>query len=162
MLSKHCGRRWSSQKLSPRRPTYSSLSKCHRSTIRRVDRQPSVSMSVSEDTSQRLCGVQVKNGHELADVQLTISKNAQTTATAIGPSATTTKETIVENGRPRVSSNCSQVTVLTTIGKANEGNNNLAGACVNECLIMAQRPLRAVALSEFNIIIIIIRILWEK
>ena len=54
MLSEHCGGRISLQKTLPRRPTYSSLSRYGKSTVRRGGVEPnSASLSASDET-QRL------------------------------------------------------------------------------------------------------------
>ncbi|KZC09845.1 PREDICTED: neuromedin-U receptor 2-like [Dufourea novaeangliae] len=140
MLSNHCGRKWSSRKSVPRQPTYSSLSRYPRSAIRHADdRQNSPSISVSDD-NQKLTSI-----HRATN---SIDVNGLSDRKEPGNRSVAKVSRI--NGREygrSVSrgSNSSQLTLMTSISKSfNEGNNNVAAACVNECLLKIQRPSRTV------------------
>lgn len=155
MLSKHCGKKWSSHKTSPKRPTYSSLTKCQKSTMRRVNEHnrhhrphnnhsiDSRSLSVSEEnqklTNPNDIGLSMRNHtKETREDQATPVSNEinQADRRDIGWSLST-------------GSNSSQLTVMTTISKGiNEGNNNLPVSCINKCLLKIQRPPKTIALGK--------------
>ncbi|XP_066602014.1 pyrokinin-1 receptor-like isoform X2 [Prorops nasuta] len=146
MLSKHCGRRLSSHKLSPRRPTYSSLSRCQRSTRRADDRQNSASISYSDENQKTLMrGNQIPNSTELDDHFCNKKDNSQLKA-----SNTVVSNNCREYGKTfsRGSSNSSQTTAMMSISKGlNEGNNNSAAACVSECLLRISGPSKPISLG---------------
>ncbi|KAG7213585.1 hypothetical protein KM043_002839 [Ampulex compressa] len=130
MLSNHCGRKWSSHKSIPRRPTYSSLSRCQRSTTRHPDdRHNSPSISVSDDNQKHPGAVQGTHSGELNGVQ----RKEHQPRGASGANE-------YARSMSRGSSNSSQLTLMTTLSKGfNEGNNNVAATCVNECLLRIQK-----------------------
>ncbi|XP_017757031.1 PREDICTED: neuromedin-U receptor 2-like [Eufriesea mexicana] len=145
MLPNHCGRKWSSRKSSvPRRPTYSSLSRYPRSTLRQTDdRQNSPSISVSDDQQKLTGAVRTANKSEL---------NGLTELKDHGQSRldkTVSKMNNREYGRNMSrGSNSSQFTLMSSFSKSfNEGNNNVAATYVNECLLNVQRPSKAVRLG---------------
>lgn len=141
MLSNHCGRNWSSRKSIPRRPTYSSLSRYPKSSCRRVDEQHnSPSISVSDETQKltggaagQRCGPPEANGG---------AGKARGHLPVAGGEAG--RKPPREFGRSiSRSSNSSQLTLMTSVSKGfNEGNNNVAATCVNECLLKIRRPPR--------------------
>lgn len=137
MLSNHCGRKWSSRKSIPRRPTYSSLSRYPKSSCKRVDEHhssPSISVS---DENQKLTA---------NTVQTTIANESNGTSTRRDHRQTSEGIRKARDYGRSVSrgSNSSQLTLMTSISKGyNEGNNNVTAACVNECLLKIQRPTRA-------------------
>ncbi|XP_017877673.1 uncharacterized protein LOC108623591 isoform X2 [Ceratina calcarata] len=136
MLSNHCGR-----KSVPRQPTYSSLSRCPRSTFRQTDdRQNSPSISVSDD-NQKLCLTRTTNVSELNGC---MERNGHERL-----SGSRVNRGSREYGRSASrGSNSSQLTTMTTISRGfNEGNNNVAVGHVNECLLKIRRPPRAVTLG---------------
>ncbi|KOC69923.1 Neuropeptides capa receptor [Habropoda laboriosa] len=142
MLSNHCGRKWSSGGPVPRRPTYSSLSRYSRSTFKQTDdRQNSPSISVSDD-NQKLTNVsRPTNATEMNG--LTERKNHEQNS-RLGSRVNRMNKREFGRSISR-GSNSSQLTLMTSISKSyNEGNNNVAAACVNECLLKIQRPPRSV------------------
>lgn len=143
MLSNHCGRKWSSRKYVPRQPTYSSLSRYRRSTFRQTDdRQNSTSVS---DDNQRLTAARATNTTDLNGLNERMDQEQQNRS-----STRVKKVNNREFGRSiSRGSNSSQLTVMTSISKSfNEGNNNMAAICVNECLFKIQKPSKAVTLGE--------------
>ncbi|XP_017796506.1 PREDICTED: neuromedin-U receptor 2-like [Habropoda laboriosa] len=144
MLSNHCGRKWSSGGPVPRRPTYSSLSRYSRSTFKQTDdRQNSPSISVSDD-NQKLTNVsRPTNATEMNG--LTERKNHEQNS-RLGSRVNRMNKREFGRSISR-GSNSSQLTLMTSISKSyNEGNNNVAAACVNECLLKIQRPPRSVGI----------------
>ncbi|XP_076629629.1 pyrokinin-1 receptor [Colletes latitarsis] len=137
MLSNHCGWKWSSRKSVPRQPTYSSLSRYPRTVTRQADdRQNSTSISLSDDNQNPSNAARTTttelNGFPERKDQDHRSKASRINSREYGRS--------VSRG-----SSTSQLTLMTSIGKSfNEGNNNVAAACVNDCLLRIQRPARAV------------------
>ena len=142
MLSNHCGRKWSSRKSVPRQPTYSSLSRYPRSARQADDRQNSPSISVSDDNQKLTTSIR----------RTTISSDLNGSAERKNQENRSKMNRINhhrEYGRSMSrGSNSSQLTLMTSISKSfNEGNNNVAAACVNECLLKIQSPPRAVTLG---------------
>lgn len=120
MLSNHCGRKWSSRKSVPRQPTYSSLSRYTRSTLRQANnRQNSSSISVSEDNQKlrmtnttELNGLNDRKEHDRSD-------------------STTSSKTNRREFRRSVSRG-SNSTLMSSISRSfNEGNNNVTATYVN-------------------------------
>ncbi|XP_076390131.1 pyrokinin-1 receptor isoform X2 [Megachile rotundata] len=144
MLSNHCGRKWSSRKSIPRQPTYSSLSKYPRSTTRQADdRQNSPSISVSDENQKLTANVQrPTNSNDLNGLERRSQDNRST-------SKINRINNHREYGRSASrGSNSSQLTLMTSISRSfNEGNNNMAAACVNECFLKMQSPPRAVTIG---------------
>ncbi|KAG5318057.1 CAPAR protein, partial [Pseudoatta argentina] len=141
MLPKYCIRKFSSHKVIRRQPTYSSLSRYQRSIKHRFDdAQHSPSVSIS-DEQQRLTHIALANTNFCEPNGLVKSQNERERQPAI-------KETVgCRDYTRRVSrdSDCSQLTVMTTLSKQglnNEGNNN-----ANECLLRIQRSPKAVTLA---------------
>ncbi|XP_034173987.1 pyrokinin-1 receptor [Osmia lignaria lignaria] len=142
MLSNHCGRKWSSRKSVPRQPTYSSLSRYPRSTRQADDRQNSPSISFSDDNQKLTTSIR----------RTTISSDLNGSAERKNQENRSKMNRINhhrEYGRSMSrGSNSSQLTLMTSISKSfNEGNNNVAAACVNECLLKIQSPPRAITLG---------------
>ncbi|XP_012276499.1 pyrokinin-1 receptor-like [Orussus abietinus] len=143
MLSQHCGGR-SSQKGSPRRPTYSALSHYPRSTIRRTN-QLSASISVSDET-QRLAPT--NSPKSVAEEQPVVKDQERKDPPEGTPATKESTPRENRNHRSRGSSNSSQVTVMTSVSKGgSEGNNNVGGACINDCLPKSHRPGKTVTLG---------------
>lgn len=143
MLSNHCGRKWSSRKSVPRQPTYSSLSRYPRSARQADDRQNSPSISVSDD-NQKLT-TNLRRPTVSSDLNGSVERKGQENRTKMNRI-----NHHREFGRSMSrGSNSSQLTLMTSISKSfNEGNNNVAAACVNECLLKIQSPPRAVTLGK--------------
>lgn len=142
MLPKQCVRRCSSHRSSPRRPTYSSLSRCQRSLRYRPDDiQPSPSISVS-DEQQRSSHLGLANANSCELNGLASRGEQQTRAAAIREAGGREYARSVSRG-----SDTSQLTMMTSISKQglNEGNNNMAA---NECLLRIHRSPKAVALGN--------------
>ncbi|XP_011149125.1 pyrokinin-1 receptor isoform X2 [Harpegnathos saltator] len=144
MLPKHCVRKCSSRRSSPRRPIYSSLSRCQRSLRYRIDDiQPSPSISVS-DEQQRPSHPSLANANS-CELNGLASRGEQQTRVVY---QATIKETAGREYARSVSrgSDISQFTVMTSISKQalNEGNNNVAA---NECLLKIHRSPKAVTLG---------------
>ena len=144
MLSKHCGRRL--EKASPLRPTYSSLSRYPRSALHHVDSHKSASVSVSYE-NQRL-----SNNDQRQSSSEPSSEKEEKKSQVAGDSKTNGNHPGICRNGSRGSSNSSQVTVMTTVGKSfNEGNNNSETTYVDECSLRIQpRPLKSVTLGKFN------------
>ncbi|XP_043520042.1 pyrokinin-1 receptor-like isoform X1 [Frieseomelitta varia] len=120
MLSNHCGRKWSSRKSVPRQPTYSSLSRYARSTLRQTDdRQNSPSVSVSEDNQK----LRMTNTTELNGLNDRKEQDR--------PGSTTNRR---EFGRSvSRGSNSSQFTLMSSVSRSfNEGNNNVTATYVQK------------------------------
>ncbi|XP_012533240.1 pyrokinin-1 receptor isoform X2 [Monomorium pharaonis] len=144
MLPKYCIRKFSSRKGNRRQPTYSSLSRYHRSMRHRFDDvQHSPSISVS-DEQQRLTHIALANANFCEPNGLAKLQNER-------EGRPTIKETMdCRNYTRRVSrdSDCSQLTTMTSLSKQglnNEGNNN-----ANECLLRIHRSPKAVTLGIFT------------
>lgn len=139
MLPKQCVRKCSSHRSSPRRQTYSSLSRYQRSLRYRMeDIQPSPSISVSDEQQQQQqqqrsshLGLANANSCELNGLA---SRGEQQTRETGG------REYARSMSR---GSDTSQLTMMTSISKQglNEGNNNVAA---NECLLRIHRSSKAV------------------
>ncbi|KAF3423485.1 hypothetical protein E2986_10614 [Frieseomelitta varia] len=133
MLSNHCGRKWSSRKSVPRQPTYSSLSRYARSTLRQTDdRQNSPSVSVSEDNQK----LRMTNTTELNGLNDRKEQDR--------PGSTTNRR---EFGRSvSRGSNSSQFTLMSSVSRSfNEGNNNVTATYV-------QKSPRTVTLGKCNVV----------
>ncbi|KYN04891.1 PREDICTED: neuromedin-U receptor 2-like [Cyphomyrmex costatus] len=143
MLPKYCIRKFSSHKVIRRQPTYSSLSRYQRSIRHRFDdAQHSPSISIS-DEQQRLTHIALANMNFCEPNGLVKSQNER--------EGRPIKETVgCRDYTRRVSrdSDCSQLTMMTTLSKQglnNEGNNN-----TNECLLRIHRTPKAVTLGIFT------------
>ncbi|XP_025988373.1 neuromedin-U receptor 2-like isoform X1 [Solenopsis invicta] len=140
MLPKYCIRKFSSHKGNRRQPTYSSLSRYHRSMRHRFDdAQHSPSISVS-DEHQRLSHIALANANSCELNGLAKFQNER-------EGRPTTRETVDCRDTRRISrdSDCSQLTTMTSLSKQglnNEGNNN-----ANECLLRIHRSPKAVTLA---------------
>lgn len=145
MLSNHCGRKWSSRKSVPRQPTYSSLSRYARSTLRQADdRQNSPSISVSEDNQKlRMTNTTELNG-------LNDRKEHEQDRS---DSSTVNKTSHREFGRSiSRGSNSSQFTLMSSVSKSfNEGNNNVTATYV-------QKSPRTVTLGKCNVLPFVLRV----
>ncbi|CAD1469932.1 unnamed protein product, partial [Heterotrigona itama] len=137
MLSNHCGRKWSSRKSVPRQPTYSSLSRYARSTLRQADnRQNSPSISVSEDNQKlRMTNTTELNG----------SNDRKENEKDRSDSTTVNKTSHREFARSMSrGSNSSQFTLMSSVSKSfNEGNNNVMTATY----VNVQKPARTATLE---------------
>ncbi|XP_032666434.1 pyrokinin-1 receptor-like isoform X2 [Odontomachus brunneus] len=147
MLPKQCVRKCSSHRSSPRRPTYSSLSRCQRSLRYRVDDiQPSPSISVS-DEQQRSSHFGLANANS-CELNGLASRGEQQTRAVY---QATIRETGGREYARSVSrgSDTSQLTMMTSISKQglNEGNNNVAA---NEYLLRIHRSPKAAALGDVD------------
>ncbi|XP_076226895.1 pyrokinin-1 receptor [Nomia melanderi] len=143
MLSNRCGR-----KSVPRQPTYSSLLKYPRSTIRKTDdRQNSPSISVSDD-NQKMTSV----GWPTMSTDLNSLPKEQENRQVTKVSRIHGHEYERTVSRR---SNFSQLMLMTSISKNfSEGNNNVGMSCVNECLLKIQRPPRT---ATFEILAVRLR-----
>ncbi|KAK9302921.1 hypothetical protein QLX08_005193 [Tetragonisca angustula] len=124
MLSNHCGRKWSSRKSVPRQPTYSSLSRYARSTLRQADdRQNSPSMSISEDNQK----LRMTNTTELNGLNDRKKQDPSDSTTAC-------KTNRREFGRSvSRGSNSSQFALMSSVSRSfNEGNNNVTATYVQK------------------------------
>lgn len=149
MLPKQCVRKCSSHRSSPRRPTYSSLSRYQRSLRYRMDEiQPSPSISVSDEQQQHQqrsshLGLAKTNSCELNG----LASHGEQQARAVYQAAIREiagREYARSMSR---SSDTSQLTMMTSISKhgLNEGNNNVAA---NECLLGRHHSSKAVTLGN--------------
>ncbi|XP_076173939.1 pyrokinin-1 receptor [Ptiloglossa arizonensis] len=143
MLSNHCGWKWSSRKSVPRQPTYSSLSRYPRTVTRQAtDRQNSPSISVSDDNQRPSNTTRTTVSTELNGLPEQKDQGKRPVSKVNGIN---NREygTSLSKG-----SNTSQLTLMTSIDKSfNEGNNNVASGCVNECLLKIQNSARTVTLG---------------
>ncbi|XP_015116408.1 pyrokinin-1 receptor [Diachasma alloeum] len=144
MLAERCGARRSIERASPRRQTYTSLSRYQKSMSRRPE-QHSSSYSASDDT-QRLTPMTRKEEIERQSHQNPVITTGRIETTpGVTPGATGDANCAGGND-----SEPSQVNILTSQGKSlDEGCRHKDGAshnAINKCLIV-QRPLKAVTIG---------------
>lgn len=177
MLAEHCGGRRSLQTTSPRRLTYSSLSRYHnKSIIKRQDEQNSASYSGSDETQRPITSNNCKNNvkkksynnhkHELSiDEEQSINKNNKLSSSSIINLVEPHVICHIVNDnndlnncklqkKNSIDSNCqNQITIVTSLAKSfNEGchnNGGLSHTPVNKCHGKGQRPLKNVSLGNF-------------
>ncbi|XP_061929483.1 pyrokinin-1 receptor isoform X3 [Apis cerana] len=141
MLPNCCGK-WSSQKLEPRRPTYSSLSRYPKSTFKQTDdHQNSPSISVSDDNQKLTSIVRISNMTEYNGLTEPKKDNERNL-----PDSTMNKIINREYERSVMrGSNSSQFILMTNV---NEGNNNMTATYVNDCLLNIQKSPRTLTLGK--------------
>ena len=143
MLSKHCGRKM--PKPSPLRPTYSSPSRYPRTAVHHVDFHRSASVSVSEER-QRL-----SNNDQRQSSSEPSSDKEQKKSLVVADSNTNRNHPPICRNISRGSSNSSQVTIMTTLGKTYSDGNNKESLYVDEVSLKPyHRPLKAVTLGKFK------------
>ncbi|XP_014472059.1 PREDICTED: neuromedin-U receptor 2-like isoform X2 [Dinoponera quadriceps] len=143
MLPKRCVRKCSSQRSSPRRPTYSSLSRCQRSLKYRIDDiQPSPSISVS-DEQQRSSHFGAPANANSCELNGLASRAGETRAVHQPANREIGGYRECARSMSR-GSDSSQLTMMTSISKLNEATNNVGA---NECLLKIHRSPKAVTLG---------------